>query len=316
MPGDMYKIEPFYDSTAKVELPNVMYSLQNVHTATSGSQASTPADLNMDPVSALEARQERIISKLGELRKTLDQLAGQYEAAPASKTDKTSSTGASRVKQTSNVVIPNPLGSGIHDIVINADPSSPPLSLFVLFEMLKQKFRVLATSYTHSSVTNIDSKLCELIKSGSQVTRGDHDIALSVVWKKVKYGPELVVSPAKQSVILGEVNIARYINRLLYPGFDTEDIVEATTCDEWLDTAENQLINGNSKKRNAAVKSLNVRLKKNDWTVGSQFSLVDVVMWSALHQSQLVGGAPENVQKWLNSCSSMPLFQTALKAVS
>lgn len=75
-------------------------------------------------------------------------------------------------------------GSGIHDIVINADPSKPPLSLFVLFELIKQKFSVLATSYVHSSVTGVDPRLVEMIKNGSQVTRGSHQLALSVVWKK------------------------------------------------------------------------------------------------------------------------------------
>ena len=90
----------------------------------------------------------------------------------------------------------------------------------------------------------------------------------------VENGPELMVSPAKQSVITGEVNIARYINRLISPGFDTTDIVKATTADEWLDMADLQLINGNSKQRNATTKSLNTKLKKSDWVVGDEFSLV------------------------------------------
>lgn len=125
-------------------------------------------------------------------------------------------------------------------------------------------------------------------------------------------GPELMVSPAKQSVVTGEVNIARYINRLLSPAFDTEDIVMATTADEWLDTADLQIFNGNSKQRNSALKSLNNRLKKNIWLVGDQFSLVDAVMWSALHQSNLATSAPENVQIWLNTCSNMPTFKSVL----
>jgi len=68
--------------------------------------------------------------------------------------------------------------------VINADPSCPPLSLFVLLEMLKQRFSVLATSYVHSSVKDVDPRFCYAITSGSQVTRGNHQIAVSVVWKK------------------------------------------------------------------------------------------------------------------------------------
>lgn len=132
----------------------------------------------------------------------------------------------------------------------------------------------------------------------------------------VENGPELMVSPAKQSVICGEVNIARYINRLLSPAFDTADITMATTADEWLDTADLQIFNGNSKQRNAAVKSINNRLKKNDWLVGSEFSVVDAIVWSALNQTELSKGAPENVQTWLNTCSNMPLFTSTLSLVS
>ena len=124
-----------------------------------------------------------------------------------------------------------------------------------------------------------------------------------------------MISPVKQSVISGEVNIARYINRLLNPSFDTEDIVMATTADEWLDTVDTQIFNGNSKQKAAALKSLNVRLKKNDWITGSEFSLVDIVMWSALHQSQQASGAPENVQKWMKACANVPVFSNALTLV-
>lgn len=125
----------------------------------------------------------------------------------------------------------------------------------------------------------------------------------------VENGPELMVSPAKQSVVTGEINIARYINRVLCPSFDMDDIVMATYCDEWLDVAENSLLNGNSKQKTSALKNLNTRFKKNDWLVGSEFSFADAVMWSALHQSQQASSAPEHVQKWLNACSALPLFK-------
>ena len=124
-----------------------------------------------------------------------------------------------------------------------------------------------------------------------------------------------MISPTKQSVISGEVNVARYVNRLLSPSFDTEDIIMATTVDEWLDTIDNQIFNGNSKQKTAALKSLAVRLKKNDWIVGSDISLADIVMWSSLHQSQQAAGAPENVQKWLKACANVPFFKNALTLI-
>ena len=75
-------------------------------------------------------------------------------------------------------------GSTIHDIVISADPEKPPLSLFVLYELIKKQFAVLGTSYVHSSVLSLDPHLREAIVNGSQMSRGSHQIALSLVWKK------------------------------------------------------------------------------------------------------------------------------------
>lgn len=305
MPAEMYKVEPFYESSCKVDLPDVMYKVKSFYE--SSPSVTTMDTSNLDPVSALELRQDRILSKLAELRQTLDKLTSQYQVTQPSSSTNTQAAAVPSVKTSSSAKIKSPLGSGIHDIVINANPSSPPLSLFVLFEMLKQKYKVLATSYIHSTV-KADKKLCDIIKNGCQVTRGDHDIALSVVWKNVERRPELIVSPGKQSVIIGEVNIARYINRLLSPTFDTADIVMATYSDEWLDVADISMINGNSKQRTSAVKNLNNRFKKNDWIVGDQFTWVDAVMWSAVSQSQLAS-VPEHVQKWLERCSALPIFK-------
>ncbi|XP_052772597.1 aminoacyl tRNA synthase complex-interacting multifunctional protein 2-like [Mya arenaria] len=257
----MFTVKPFYEPQRKVELPDVMYKVKNFHEETSSNSADISS---MDPVLALEMRQEKILTRLGELRQTLDQLKSRYAVTdttpPPSKPGKATKVAAA-VKSTSAVAIKSPIGKGIHDIVIYADPARPPLALFVLFEMLKQKYTVLATSYTHSSLTGIDLRFSDVIRSGSQVTRGNHQLALSVVWKKVENGPELMVSPAKQSVITGEVNIARYLNRLISPDFDTSDITMATMADEWLDNTDLQLMNGNSKQRNAFVKNLNNTLK-------------------------------------------------------
>ena len=78
-------------------------------------------------------------------------------------------------------------GSGIHDIVVSADPEKPPLSLFILHELIKKQYKVLGTSYVHSSVISMDPRLTGAVLNGSQVTRGSHQIALSLIWKKGIY---------------------------------------------------------------------------------------------------------------------------------
>jgi hypothetical protein len=46
-----------------------------------------------------------------------------------------------------------------------------------------------------------------------------------------------MVNPQNQTLIEGESNIARYIQRLLNPDFD-RCVVASTKIDEWLDLAE------------------------------------------------------------------------------
>ncbi|KAH3782582.1 aminoacyl tRNA synthase complex-interacting multifunctional protein 2-like [Dreissena polymorpha] len=314
----MYHVKPYYESGGKVDFPNIMYAVRHYHEP-SPSNVQGHDFSSLDPVSALEARQESILARLGQLQQTLTRLKAQYAVTTtttvtAAPPQKQAASASFSVRQTSIAALKSPLASssGIHDMVINADPNAPPLSLFVLFEMLKQRYSVLATSYVHSSVSDVNPRLTEMVVCGSQTARGNHQVALSLVWKKVENGPELMVSPAKQSVITGEVNIARYINRLISPGFDTTDIVKATTADEWLDMADLQLINGNSKQRNATTKSLNTKLKKSDWVVGDEFSLVDAVLFSALAQSDQISSAPENVQKWMKRCTALPVFASVM----
>ena len=120
-----------------------------------------------------------------------------------------------------------------------------------------------------------------------------------------------MISPTKQTAVRGEVNVARYINRVISPSFET-DIILATQIDEWLDIAHIQILNGNLKEKAAALRNLNSRLGKNEWLAGSSLSLADIVTWSALQQTKQADSAPANVKKWLKTCSESALFKTAV----
>ena len=120
-----------------------------------------------------------------------------------------------------------------------------------------------------------------------------------------------MISPTKQTAVTGEVNIARYINRVISPDSEA-DIVMATQVDEWLDIAHIQIINGNTKEKAAALRNLNSRLGKNDWLAGSSLSLADIVTWSALQQTNQASSAQANVKKWLKACGENDLFRTAM----
>jgi len=74
----------------------------------------------------------------------------------------------------------------ISDVVINASPSSPPLSVFILYQMLAQQKRVLMHSFVHSSV--IHSAIPDLSATfdclAAPIANRNHfELGLSVIWK-------------------------------------------------------------------------------------------------------------------------------------
>ena len=130
----------------------------------------------------------------------------------------------------------------------------------------------------------------------------------------VQNGPSLMVSPKSQTAVHGEATIARYLARLLNPSYDSDDICRATEIDNYVDLAY-LLTNGKTKEKDSVLKTLNAKLGKSEWLVGSQQTLADIVLWSAVHQSGQAKSAPANVKKWLSRCSDDSAFRTALKFV-
>jgi len=281
-------------------------------------------------VAALERRQECVLQRLEEMRSTVSRLNQKYNitntvagggsaggggsAASANSVSTTSSFSSMGSKKSTS--IPS-VGSGILDLVINVSPSSVPLSLLVLCEQLCQHYAVIKATHVHSSVSDsVPDNLRNLLTSNGGLQRTNAQVAITLVLKKVDNGPQLIVDPTCSVPVMGEVNIARYLTRLLLPGVDSDDIVKATQIDELLDIAQLQVMSGNVKERAAAVRSLNATLGKQDWLTGGQPCVADVVMWSALHQAGQAASAPANVKKWLKLCSQNALFQSALAFVS
>jgi len=124
-----------------------------------------------------------------------------------------------------------------------------------------------------------------------------------------KRGASLIVSPGKQTPVIGEVNIARYLARQLTPCYDA-DFVTATQIDTLLDHAA-ILLHGNC-DTSSAIKSLSQLLGKKKWFVGThQSSLADIVIWSAIKQRHLSAKVPDNMRQWLAQCDRLPAFANA-----
>ncbi|GFR88518.1 aminoacyl tRNA synthase complex-interacting multifunctional protein 2-like [Elysia marginata] len=291
------------------------YFLYNQRASTSeGSAASTPRFTG--PLASLEQRQEDVLKRLETMQATVTQLEKKYKIDPTQSSPSSSSASSSSAL-TSGAGLPKFVGKPgrILDLAISADPSSVPLSLVALAEQVSREFPTLLSTFVHSSVasTTVPDRLQQLLQSNSGRSRADCQVAVTLVWKKVSHGPQLVVDPVHQTSIQGEANVARYLWGLLAkPGSDL-DPARATLEDELVDLAQLQVLEGNNKERSAAVRRLNSVLgKQNSWLMGGDApSLVDLVCWSALNQAGLVQGAPANVQRWLTCCKQHEDFSTA-----
>ncbi|XP_054710903.1 aminoacyl tRNA synthase complex-interacting multifunctional protein 2-like [Uloborus diversus] len=276
-PVKMYKVSPLYNILPEISLPTCMYKMENLLKEGPVAGSQNQEDQNLIE---LEKRQLSIIEKLEGLKEKVMQM-----------------------KKELNVTTHQPLPK-FQDVVIKANPDSPPLSLWILYQMLSQSMPVKLVTYLHSSLLHLP----ENVKNLQNVSNSESSqISLTVIWREGNKDHEMMIDPVHQGIIEGEVNIARYISRLLFLNYD-EDPISATLIDDWLEVAHSSLIHGNNKDRQAALKSLNSHLGKNSFLVGNSLTVADIIIWSSLLQTKLHDGLPSNVSKWYKSLSENEMF--------
>lgn len=98
----------------------------------------------------------------------------------------------------------------LKDIVIKANPASPPLLLLVLHRLLCECYRVLSTTHTYSSVKNVPENLLKCFgeQAGKQSHNG-YQLGFALIWKNV---PKTQVKFTVETMcpIEGEGSIARF----------------------------------------------------------------------------------------------------------
>ncbi|XP_010770126.1 aminoacyl tRNA synthase complex-interacting multifunctional protein 2 [Notothenia coriiceps] len=320
----MYQVKPVCGSLLKTDLPTCMYTLPNIH----GQQGnSCTSDLcsqhalqngEVDPaVKALEARQDEILRKLYELKAAVDGLA-KTVTTPDADLDLTVSSSLSSQSPSSttftgvtnlDTLLGKDLGA-LRDIVINANPAQPPLTLLVLHSVLCQRYRVLSTVHVHSSVSNVPPQLLSCLgpRHADSYARQMFQLGFTLIWKDV---PKLQMKFSVQNMcpIEGEANVARFLFKLLSPY--PNDAALATLVDSWVDMAFFQLAEGSAKERAAVLRALNSALGRSPWLAGQEFSLADMACYCCVLQSGPASSTPSNVQRWLKSCENLGHFSPA-----
>ncbi|XP_026994991.1 aminoacyl tRNA synthase complex-interacting multifunctional protein 2 isoform X2 [Tachysurus fulvidraco] len=265
----------------------------------------------VDPaIKALEARQDEIMRKLYELKAAVDGLAKTVNTPDADMDVTTLSQAATVSAFTGTADLDALLGKDIgalRDIVINANPARPPLSLLVLHGLLCQSYRVLSSVHVHSSVSSVPPQLLSCLgpRHTESHNREGFQLGFTLIWKDV---PNVQMKFSTQSMcpIEGEANVARFLFRLL--GSEPKDPIVATQSDSWVDTAFFQLAEGGSKERAAVLRSLNSALGCSIWLLGHEPSLADIACACCVLRSGQVSSTPANVERWLQACRNLKHF--------
>lgn len=83
-------------------------------------------------------------------------------------------------------LLPQDYGA-LKDIVINANPASPPLSLLVLHQLLCDHYRVLSTVHTHSALKSVPENLLKCFgEQTRKQPRHEYQLGFTLIWKNGK----------------------------------------------------------------------------------------------------------------------------------
>jgi len=99
-----------------------------------------------------------------------------------------------------------------HELVIFCDPKHPIYFIESFLRFISPYFNVSVSTHVHSTVANLPD---ELVNFGSLYfsKNVNMNISLTIIWKNIGLDP-IMMLPGMHK-ILGVVNIARYLNRLI-----------------------------------------------------------------------------------------------------
>jgi Thioredoxin-like domain/Glutathione S-transferase, C-terminal domain len=194
------------------------------------------------------------------------------------------------------------------NFTIFADPKLPPHSVITLINMLDEKIGVRKTAHCHSSLKGLPDHLKNIFAHQKEGKPLDNNI--TVIWKSVGLQLEMIVSPVDNVKVTGEVNVLRYLCRILEAkckDFDWYENTSAETSvqiDHWLDKGHAQLLKGSTDAQ-LFLKALDAQLNGRAYIVGNKLSPADIFLVSVL--SNLKVKMPKNIEKWYQQCIKLRL---------
>ncbi|XP_064478614.1 aminoacyl tRNA synthase complex-interacting multifunctional protein 2-like isoform X2 [Ornithodoros turicata] len=266
-------------------------------------------------VCQLEERQDSLLSRLESLKGVLNKMKVDLGIKSSEPEHQARPKDTVQAKETV-ALEKDQSGGHIQDVVIGASPHHPPYSVWPLKHLLSRQCSVMLTCHTHSSVSRqLPEKIQKLTNQVAAATtavtdRSCHRLVLTLMWKEMEKDCEVKINPLAHVPIVGEVNLIRYLGRLLTPPYDEGDPLVATETDVWLERVHQRLLHGTQKEQKALLQEVDDHLGSAGPYLlqGDSYSLADIAFWSALLQLGLEKKSPKNVAQWLSKLEEDPAF--------
>jgi len=296
----MYNVKPIL-TDQHIELPTCMYVLKPHNTDLIGNMEESD-NSGKSEIELLEEKQNRILKKLDDLKRTLMSMRGDIKLC-----NKPAQPCHQQVKSLSR----KPIEVSALEVVINVHPTNVPFSILALKTLWRGQLNMQVDVFTHSTVKESDfTKAARdfAAKVAAPIVPGDLPILkVTIIWKDVET-TQMLTSPVSIPVY-GEVNIIRFLNRVGPSEFWYEaDNHFANLSDTILDICYQLSKKHSPKERATYCQLLSQRLGKSQFYNDSpSLSIADVAVSSILKKlfANNLKELPANLSSWLQKVSSV-----------
>ncbi|XP_015187509.1 PREDICTED: phenylalanine--tRNA ligase alpha subunit isoform X1 [Polistes dominula] len=159
-------------------------------------------------------------------------------------------------------------------LIIFCDPLYPIYSIEKILDLAKPYLKVTVSTYTHSSVMDLPKCLQDFCLN-YQNTDKDSLIDIILIWKNIGIDP--IMQSSNMFELRGEINIARYFNRLIESQkpnlliYESNGPLYANQVDLHLEKIHSIL-------HEVSKEKLNQIFKHSPYTLGENLSIVDIVL--------------------------------------
>lgn len=168
------------------------------------------------------------------------------------------------------------------EIVIFCDPNYPPYSLENILSILEKEFSISVSVHLHSSIEKIPPSLMKLFSQFTNCQK-NVNLVITVIWRNVGVYPKMKISSSQE--IIGEINIARFLNRLIErrkPSllkYESNGVIYASKIDNILDRIHQISCSSDIKKNLNSLRNNTGR-----YFLGNEISIADLVFQSLCRQ--------------------------------